>query len=94
MTEETEPNGEPQVEPESYHGQQERVHDPRDDMREAPPDPGQERRFYANGVSSVTRKLRAAIERTETHDFEDARSEVEDALDDLERLDAGPDTDD
>jgi hypothetical protein len=53
MTENNEPQGEPQVEPPSYHGQPERVRDPRD-----------------------------------------AISEVEDALDDLETLEEGPDTDD
>jgi chemotaxis regulatin CheY-phosphate phosphatase CheZ len=63
-------------------------------MRQPVEEPDREQRFYANGVGSVTRKLRDAIQQTTGHNFEEAISEVEDALDDLETLEEGPDTDD
>ena len=82
--------GEPQIEPDSYHGV-EPVRDPREDMREPVPDPDPEQAFYAHGVGSVMNKLHDAEGKTTAHQFDEAISIVEDALDDLKKLSAGPD---
>lgn len=82
-------NSDRQIEPQSYRGQ-ERETRPEPDRPRSGPEPDPHGRFYANGVGSVTNSLEEAIESTRTHDFDEAVEIVEDALDDLEKLEEGP----
>jgi hypothetical protein len=92
MTDSTNPNQEEQVEPDSYHEAQEQTHPPKEGMRKPVSEPSREQEFHAHGVNSVNQKLDEAQEKTAGHSFDEAITILEDALEDLEKLQEGPES--